>query len=1039
MKMRCFLLLLLLFVRAIAHGQSQETLIKVDGQVYNSLNKTLLEGIDVSAEGMEKRVMTDKDGRFSISVPATVSRIVFTSVDFHTKIVARAKNTELKVFLIPLTTDRYGEEIGLPFRNKRIEDHTGTSVTLQNKDFDRGRVYADEMLIGNVAGVRTLQKSGMPGEGNFFSIRGTRSLTGSNTPLIVVDGMPIISDTKLSSVFTAYSKNILRNVSLKEIDNLSVVKGHDAMPYGSMASNGVLIINTDRATDMETKVEFETVNGISFLPKEMPVLDATEFRRYFEQTVQSVYSQNTIMNRYPFLQNDPNAGLDYYPYNHNTNWQKEVFAPAFSTENTLKVKGGDALTKYSMLAGYMKNAGIEDNTSSDRYFVRINGDMQMNSKVAMFANIGFNYFDNKLHEQGMIPEINPMLTALLKPSLLAPKRVDRWGGELDSWDKVREFGISNPSVVVKDVEGTNALYNVAVNMGLNYTFTPNLELKGLIGINYDYNREKIFVPGVTTESIVHLEGGNAKNMIRDGVGKSMSYYGNISLNYNKYFDNGHNLVASVGTQLLLKDHLYEYAKGINTATDYDRMLHNVSSASGMYLTGYDEPWNWSNIFANVSYDFNNQWYTGVGLSVDASSICGEAADLFNFYPSVNMAWNMANASFLKEADWLDYLSLRGEFSQKGNAMFSSMISKYHYTTNSYQQFSGVTRANIPNDKLKPEVVETMNIGIDFRTLGNRVNLKLDYYQDRTKDMILPENLDAAFGSKYRYVNSGEMKTNGIELSLYANVVSIGDFEWNLGATIAHEKTAVVSLGDGINERLMTLTDGAEIITRVGENPYQFYGLETLGVYSTSEEANTADLKNYQGNSYRAGDMKYQNINSDEIIDENDKVIIGDPNPDFYGGIFTSFRYKAFSLDAQFTYSYGNEVYNAVRRMGEGMTNFTSQMASVKNAWYYEGHQTNMPRAEYGDPMRNSGFSSRWIEDGSYLKLKNLTFNYDHPKKLWVFTKFQAYVTAENLFTCTKYLGYDPEFAYSYDHSYLGVDYGKVPGARTFKLGLRLGF
>ena len=1039
MKIRFILLLLFFCVGAIAHGQKQEALIEVDGYVFNSWNKEPLEGIMVSAKNMKEVGITDEKGYFSLSIPSTSSLLTLKSADFHTKIISRGKETALKIYLLPLIADRYGEVLDFSFKKIRIEDHIGSSVTLHNKDFDRGRLFADDMLVGNVAGVRTLQKSGMPGEGNFFSIRGTRSLVGSNTPLIVVDGMPIISDTRLSSVFTAYSKNILRNVSLKEVGTISVVKGFDANSFGSMASNGVIMINTDRATDMETKVEFETVNAVSLLAKEIPVLNGDEFKNYLLKVGQTLHTQDQIMNVFPFLHNDPSMGLAYYPYTHNTDWQKEVFAPNFSTENTLKVKGGDATAKYSLLAGYARNAGIETNTSSDRYFVRVNGDMQMNRKLVMFANIGFNYFDNKLHEQGMVKEINPMLTALLKPSILGPKQMNKYGEVLDTWDPVRDFGISNPTVVSQEVTGANSLYNIAINIGLDYEFTPELKLKGLVGIDHDYSREQLFIPGVTTESIAHLEGGRAKNMIRNGVGKSMAYYGNVSLNYSHDFKDGHYISTVLGSQLLMKEHLYEYAQGLNTATDYDQQLSDVKDVTGKHIAGYDEPWRWCDFFAEATYNYNKQWYFGAGVSVDASSIVGEAADLFYAYPSVNVAWNMANASFLKSQDWLDHLLVRAEYSQKGNTMFTSMASKYYYTTNSFQQMGGIIRANIPNDKLEPELVSSMNIGLDFRTLGNRINLKLDYYQDNTTDMILPENLDDVFGSKFRYVNSGEMRTNGLELGIHAKVLQIGDFEWNLGGTIASEKTEVISLGEGVDQRLMTLTDGTEMITRVGDSPYQFYGLKTLGVYSTSDEANGAGLKNHEGKPFRAGDMKYLDAVKDQVIDKNDKVVIGDPNPDFYGGLFTSFRYKAFSLSAQFTYSYGNEVYNAVRRMGESMIDLTNQTTSVENAWYYEGHMTNMPRAEYGDPMKNSAFSSRWIEDGSYLKLKNLTLNYEHPRKLWVFTKFQAYVTAENVFTYTNYLGYDPEFAYSYDHAYLGIDYGKVPGARTFKLGVKLGF
>ena len=495
-----------------------------------------------------------------------------------------------------------------------------------------------------------------------------------------------------------------------------------------------------------------------------------------------------------------------------------------------------------------------------------------------------------------------------------------------------------------------------------------------------------------------------------------------------------------GTQLYVSQHLYEHAKGINTATDYNTLITDAKDAAGRHLSGYDSPWKWSNFFSNFVYDYNKQIYLGASLSADASSISGEKSQLFKVYPAANIAWNISNASFMSSQEWLDQLMVRAEFSQKGNAMFSSKLSKYHYVSNEFLGLSGVMRSGIPNAELNPEYVESINVGLDFKTLGHKLTLTVDIYQDVTKDMILPESLESAYGSKYRYVNSGEMESKGLELGINATLINTKDFTWYFGATIAKEKSKINSLGVNVDERIITLSDGAEIISRVGDSPYLFYGLKSDGIYTTGEEAANSGLVNIQNKGFRGGDLKYYNANAeDNIIDNKDKVIIGDPNPEFYGGFFTSFGYKAFTLSAQFAYSYGNDVYNAVRRVGEGMVDFSGQTEAVKNAWYYEGHQTNMPRAEYGDPMQNSQFSSRWIEDGSYLKLKNLTLNYQHPEKLWLFTSFQAYITGENLFTLTNYLGYDPEFAYSYDHSMLGVDYGKVPGARTFKLGLRLGF
>lgn len=1038
MNMKIIIMMLLLLTGNMIYGQGQKELIEIRGKVMNSADRTPVKGALVAAEYAQKTVTSDSLGNFVLHLTAMPRILTVKGSDFYTQDYQLLNRRQVSVYLTPQKAKGYTDKLNIPFQEKSAGDKTGTTVNLSVKDMGRGLGFADDALVGNVAGLRTLQKGGMPGEGNFVSFRGTRSFTGSNTPLIVVDGMPVMPELTPSSVFTGYSRNIFNRVSLKEIDNIAAVKGFDAMAFGSTGSNGVIMINTDRALDMETKVEFETMNGISTLAKKLPLLEAGDYRNYLVRNAQTIGEANSIYQAFPFLYDMPSYGEAYYAYQHNTDWQEEIFSPAFSTENILKVKGGDAVAKYSILAGYMQTAGIEDNSMTSRYYARFNGDMKMNQKLSMFTNVGFSYFDNRIHEQGMVPEINPVLTAIRRPSILGPQRVNKKGDVLDVWDPVREFNVSNPAAVVNEVKGEDFLYNIMVNLGLTYDFTSDLKLKGTFGINYDYSRDKLFIPGMSTPSIVFMEGGKAQNTVRNGMGKSMSYYGNIALNYNHIFKNVHELDVLAGGQLMFVDKLYEYAKGTNTATDYDRELSSVKNADGKYLDGYDDIWRWYNIFATVTYNYNKQLYAGVAASADVTSVTGDKTNLFQVYPAVNAAWKLNNASFLRDVDLISDLTLRGEYSLKGNAMQPAMISKYHYVASDYKEMSGVVRGNIPNDKLKPEVVASANVGVDFAVLGNKLNLSADVYLDRTKDMILPENLSSAFGSKFRYVNSGEMETRGLELNLSALLLSQGGFEWRAGGNIAFEKSEIISLGD-FSERLTTLTDGAQIISRVGESPYAFYGLKAEGVYATSAEAEAGGLKDGRGMSFRGGDMRYLNRNNDNVIDQQDYTIIGDPTPDFYGAFFTSLRYKTWSLSAQFTYSYGNDIYNAVRRVGENMNDFSGQTEAVKNSWNYEGHRTDMPKAEYGDPMRNGQFSSRWIEDGSYLKLKNLTVNYDYPGQLWLFTKLQVYLTGENLFTCTKYLGYDPEFAYSYDHQLLGVDYGKAPNARAFRLGIRLGF
>lgn len=1033
MNMKNFILVLLLCAVNLVYAQEPQEL-KIRGKVYNSVNRKPLEGVSVLADNLGSSVLTGENGEFVITVKDMPHHLTVKYPGYHEEQVLLYGRTSVDFYLIPLSLKGYPEELVLPLKRRRSAEKTGISSVVSVDDTERGHIFVDELLAGSIPGIRALQKSGMPGEGNFISLRGTHSLTGQNTPLIVMDGMPVLTDQNLSMAFTGYSRNLLNSVSIKELADITVVKGFDASVFGSAASNGVLLVNTEHALDMDTRVELETVNGVSFVGRTLSLLSGEQFRQYLTQLGLTQYHGDEFLSAFPFMK----AGVTNYTYSNNTDWQKEIFKPAFTTENLLKVKGGDAVAKYALMAGYMNSGGIMDGSSLSRYSLRFNGDMQMSRKVTMFTNMSFNYLKTESHEQGMVPEANPLLAALLKPAVESPYKKGKAGEDLSVWAPVGLFRVSNPGMLASDVKGKNNQYEVLVNLGINYQILQSLSLKGLAGIHYTYASDNFFIPGVSTESILPLEGGKAKNTVRDGVAKAITYYGNLALNYEKNFRKDHDFSATFGGQLMRLDRTYEFAKGLNTATDYNQNISSVQDASGKSMSGYDNLWTFGNYYLNATYAFRKQWYAGVGVSADATSVTGENSRLFYFYPAANLAWKMKGAPFLRNVSFVSDLTLRAEYSRKGNAMMPPMLGDYYYEGVNFETMGGTVRANIPNRKLEQEYVDGINAGLDFATRGRKLALSVDWFRDETRDMVVRQDLGESFGTKFRYINSGRMVNQGIELGIHAVALQRGNFEWLVGATLSHNKAEIKSLG-GADESVLKLTDGAEIITRVGESPYAFYGLQADGVYAITAEAEAASLKNYKGLFYGAGDVRFVDRNNDGVINQDDRVILGDATPDFYGGFSTSLRYKNFTLSARFTYSYGNKVYNAVRRQGESMKDYVGQTQAVLSAWRFEGQQTDMPRAVYGDPMDNSCFSSRWIEDGSYLKLKNLTLNYDYPRKLWVFQKIQAYISADNLVTWTKYLGYDPEFAYSYEHNMLGVDYGKVPGAITVKVGIRLGF
>jgi hypothetical protein len=421
----------------------------------------------------------------------------------------------------------------------------------------------------------------------------------------------------------------------------------------------------------------------------------------------------------------------------------------------------------------------------------------------------------------------------------------------------------------------------------------------------------------------------------------------------------------------------------------------------------------------------------LNVAADGSSSVGEDANLFTVYPSLNGAWFVKN-TFLKNVNWLNSLKLRAEYSTTGNSRYASMLSKYIYINQRVRGITGIVRAGVPNTELNAEVNHTVNIGVDAAFWNNRINVSLDVYRTRINNLIVPQAVSPLLGSDYIYQNSGKMQNQGIEASFQIAPVYSKNMKWDLGFTISTNKNKLLSMGS-LSSNVTELSDGSALISQVGQSAYCFYGYQTLGVFSTTAEAKAANLKNAAGTSFGAGDIHFVDQNGDGTIDGNDRVNIGNPNPKIFGNFFTDFQYKNFELAATFAYSYGNKAYNAVKRSLESMSDFTNQVISVTNRWTLEGDVTTMPKATYGDPMGNSRFSDRWIEDASYIKLKQLTLSYN--TKFFSGTTF--FVTAENLFTITKYLGLDPEISYSYDSMTQGFDYAKIPKGRSVRLGVKL--
>lgn len=1007
------------------------------GKILSPYGNAPLEGAVITSSNAVEAAVTDSLGQFTLKVSSLSGEIEVVGRGFYKAVQPILGRNDVTVTLVPLNKFNYNEEKISPLRDADNDIMSTNSENVNSKNIYPGALNVEDVLQGAISGLTVINKSGMPGEGAYINLRGVQSVLGDNAPLIILNGVPFLPDMNESPIIGGYSKGIFNAISVNDIENISLLKGHEAALYGSIGSNGVLLIDTKKATNLETVVEFSGQYGTAFNTSSLPLLTPNNFNSYIGDVGLTYYDDmGEMLSAFPFLVDDPNYYYQFL-YNNNTDWQSEMYKPAFVTDNTLRIKGGDAIAKYDLSVGYKNQQGVLDNTKLARYNTRLNANIVLGQKVDLFSSVAFAFINSDLHEQGMLESTSPLLTSMYKAPILSPYRKDQFNNQLPGYDPVRQFNVSNPVAVLNDVTTGSDVYDFSFNSGINYRVNNKLKLTGTFGLYYNYNRENAFIAGKSSGAILPLQDGFATNTARAGVGEAVNYYTNVSGIYKKKIGNN-KLTASAGFQTLTTRTEYDAGQGINTANDFYKTLNYVTE--GKILYGYIEEWNWMNMYGHFDYTFGNLLTASVNASYDAASSTGNDAARWGLFPSGGLTWYVKNMGFLKDVNLINQLNVRAEYGVSGNSRFSARTSRYYYVGQKFRDLSGITRGNIPNTQLKWETSNTLDVGLDISMLKNRIQAKVGYYSIYTSDVIMPTQISPEFGIESIYYNQGEISNKGFEGSLSIEVVRTNDWGFTLGGNVCMNNNTLESLG-GRTEIIQEFSDGSAVISRVGESVYSFYGYESEGVISTATDANANPLYDYKGDQFSAGDIRFKNSDGeDNVIDQRDRSIVGDANPDFFGGVYANLRYKQLGLTANFSYSVGNQMYNAVRRSLESMSDFKNQSSAVSRRWITDGQQTDIPRATYNDPMENNRFSDRWIEDASYLRLNSLMLSYTIDSELFGFAQGGVfYVSGENLFTLSEYLGLDPVTSYSYDPKYQGFDYGKVPLPTTIKLGFKLQF
>lgn len=1055
--------LLALFVSANAQTNSTNT-VEVKGRITDAASHQPLRAIRVTYQNLSAAI-TDSAGNFTLKVPNYNVTVMLQGEGFQTKEVALKGRRTISTSLYEDTYVSFYDGANLPFRTQSINRIPFAVTSVQaTRNWAHTAETPDALLQGKVAGLNTIRRSGTPNIGANFFLRGISSLYTSSQPLIIVDGVIYDNNDYGGSLISGSYTNPLAYIDVKDIDNITVIKDGSST-YGTKGTNGVINITTARARELGTKIDVAIYGGVNFAPSNLPLLNASQYRTYATDLLQSAGLTSSQISSIPFMSDDP-VNTEYYRYHHQTDWQKQVLDNSSLKNVYIKVTGGDNIAKYALSLGYLGNSGVIKETGMTRYNTRFNADLNLSRRMTATTNLSFTYNDQDLRDQGLAYKTNPLYLALIKSPFIGVNEMSTSGIKSPDITDTDIFGVTNPVAIINSAVGLNKNYRFQGSIGFNYNMSQAINLNTIVAVTVDKVRENFFIPrkGVTDDILD--DGTVIDSRFGAQVKRILSVYNDTRASYDKVFNNLHHFSARAGVRFLAPRAEQDWDLGANSATDQLRSVGNGVAA--LRRVGGDiYKYRWLNTYLSADYSFLDKYFVSLNMAVDGSSRFGKDVpdalhingNSFAVMPSLAAAWLISSEKFMAGNQVFDLLKLRASYGMSGNDDISNYNARQYYITHALagnydatyatgqyyvsQNFlgtQGLVRGNFQNNDLQWESVHKANVGIDAALFNERLNISLDGYRNMTYKMIVDETLPTVAGGTHAYTNTGTMKTVGAEASVMGRVVNGSSFKWDLGFNIAKYKSTITRLPDPW-EIVTSYADGY-ILSRLNNTPNVFYGYKTNGVYTSDAEAAADGLSVVQSTGtvvpFKGGDVRFVDVNGDKVIDNRDRQVIGDPNPDFFGSVSTGLTWKSFTLDAFFTFTKGNDIYNYTRRQLESGSGFNNQTTAVLNRWKTNGQVTNIPRATYGDPVGNSSFSDRWIEDGSYFRLRSASLSYDLPIKSNFLRYSVLYVTGNNLFTLTKYLGFDPEMSGTISPLGQGVDITLEPQYRSVQVGVRFG-
>jgi TonB-dependent starch-binding outer membrane protein SusC len=961
----------------------QEETITITGIVTSAEDGSSIPGVTILVRGTTTGTSTDINGNYKIDVLPENTHLIFSFVGMITQEVAINKRTVINVVLEPAVLD-LGELVVVGYGTESSRLVSGSLGVVSDSELRETPLKTiDGVLQGRSAGVYISQNSGTPGGANSVRVRGNSSISAGNEPLYVIDGIPMTSGNYGQIGFSGQSINALSDINPNDIESITILKDASAAAiYGARATNGVILITTRRGNQQRTNINFNGSWGLQEVAKKPEMLNADQWLEYMER------------------QADPTNPVDI-------NYLDEIFRTAPMNSYELSASGGDEKTQFFLSGNYFDQTGIILGTDFQRLNGRMNIDHQLNSNIKIGGSLGTSYSLNNRVEG------DRSLHGVLPNSISRPPVYPIYNND-GTYNQDGFF--SNPIAIGKEAINEAHSYRTIGNVFADIRIIKNLSFNTRWGMDHLSLREHSYDP-VTTR-----QGATTNGLGIEAQTSVLNIVSNNLFRYTNTFGSLHNVEGLMGYSFEMFKRRNQYAEGIDFPNAYFQYLLDAGTIRLADAGATDRGIN--SYFGQLKYNFDYKYIISLSGRYDGSSKFG-TNNRYGFFPAASLAWRLSEEAFFKELNVpVNEFRLRTSYGLTGNDGIPDFayMNLYRGRAN-YLSRPGIAPAGMANDLLKWETTSQFNIGADIEFFKERIALSFDYYHNVTSDLLFNRPISLTSGFSSITTNIGELENKGLELSLNTVNIKTSVFEWQSKLNLSHNKNEILSLYK--DQNLLDLDRYSPSAVIIGQPMSVFFGFRSLGVDPST------------------GDLVFDDVDGNGVINSNDRVVIGDPNPLFTGGFSNSLTYGQFDLSFFIQFSYGNDIFNATRIFTEAMTYADeNQSEAILRRWQNIGDITDIPRADADNINSNNRISSRFVEDGSYARLKSITLSYLMDKRLIERVggrSARIYISGANLFTITNYSGMDPEVNYRGDSNLLrATDFFTYPQARTFTIGINLG-